>query len=262
MATLGAYTGLPGMGPTAESTENAFLWGPDSWILLKSIVIDSAATDSGSTPTTDLRPGLVMGQVTSTKRYKAYSPTATTGEQIAEGVLFHGVRMLRPIDATADHQLAQLVVAAPVKGGSLFGVDNFARAHMHGRFIFDDLLVGNQSGWKDVVAKTADYTVVAADNNTIFTNRGAAGAVNFTLPAIAKGLRYRFCVEADQNVTITAATADTLVVFNDAAADSIAFSTVAERIGGAFEIYANDNASKWLVFVMLGAETQTPTIAT
>lgn len=117
-------------------------------------------------------------------------------------------------------------------------------------------------GWNQVVAKTADYTVVAADNGTVFTTRGAVGAVNFTLPTIAAGLRYRFMNEAGQNMTITSVVADTLVVFNDLAADSIAFSTVAELIGGSFEIMANDDATKWLVFVNLGSETQTPTVVT
>jgi hypothetical protein len=173
-----------------------------------------------------------------------------------------GVRMLRPLDQTADHQLAQLVVAGPVKGGSVYGLDQFARANLHGRIVFDDDLPGNRFGWKDVVAKTADYTVLEADNGTIFTNQGAAGAVNFTLPTIAKGLRYRFFVEANQNLTITSVVADTLVVFNDAAADSIAYSTASEKIGGGLEVIANADATKWLVWVYLGAETQTPVIAT
>jgi hypothetical protein len=37
-----SMTGLPGMGPTVQSTERAFLWGPDSWILLKGIVVQES----------------------------------------------------------------------------------------------------------------------------------------------------------------------------------------------------------------------------
>lgn len=114
-----------------------------------------------------------------------------------------------------------------------------------------------------IEAKTANYSVTAADCGKTFTNRGATGAVNFTLPATAEieaGWWARFFVVADQNVTVTSATADTMSVFNDATADSIAFSTVAERIGGGIEVVWD--GTSWLTFVSLGAETQTPTIAT
>lgn len=262
MSTLQSYTGLPGMDTAVVSTENAFLWGPNTWYLLKGVTIVSTATDSGSTPTTDLRPGLVMGKVTSSGKYTAYSATATNGSGIAEGALFGGVRMISPLSGSAADQLGQLVVAGPVKGGSLNGLDQLARSQMHGRFIFDDDPKGNRHGWLNVVAKTADYTVTAADHDTIFTNQGAGGAVIFTLPAIAKGLKYRFFCEADQTITVASAAGDIMVCFNDAAADSISFSTATEKVGGAVEVLANADGTKWLVFVMLGAETQTPTIAT
>lgn len=116
-----------------------------------------------------------------------------------------------------------------------------------------------------VKAKTADYTVTEQDLGTIFTTRGAAGAVNFTLPAPAAplaGCWVKFINEADQNMVVTSGTADTLVVFNDLAADSIAFQSASERIGGAIECVVNDDGTKWLAFVHLGAETQTPTIVT
>jgi len=260
--SLLSFTGLPGMGPTVESSENSFLWGPNTWYLLKGIVVSSAAVDAGSTPTTDLRAGLVMGKVTSSGEYVAYSGTATDGSEVAEGVLFSGVRTLSPLTGTAVDQLGQIVVGGAVKGGSLYGIDQLARAQMHGRFVFDDDLPGNTFGWKNVVAKTANYTVTASDKNTIFTNQGASGSVTFTLPTLAKGLKYRFFAEAAQNLIVASAVADTLVVFNDAAADSIAFQTASEIIGGGIEVIANADATKWLVFVSLGAETQTPTIVT
>lgn len=114
-----------------------------------------------------------------------------------------------------------------------------------------------------VAAKTADYTVLASDGGGVLTTRGAGGAVNFTLPATASlpvGWTCRFFNVAGQNMTVTAAAADTMVVFNDATADSIAFSTAAELIGGGLEVVWDGTG--WLTFVNLGAETQTPTIAT
>lgn len=113
---------------------------------------------------------------------------------------------------------------------------------------------------RTVTAKTADYTLTAADSGGVFTTTGAAGAVNFTLPAVATstGFEYTFANTADQNITITAP-AGTLVAFNNAAATSIAFSTASEKIGAAVKVVCD--GAKWVAQVMLAAETQTPTIA-
>ena len=93
-----------------------------------------------------------------------------------------------------------------------------------------------------------------------FTNRGGEGAVNFTLPATAqRGLRFLFTVIADQNVTITAGTGDTLVSYNDATADSVALSTASEKIGGTVEIVAD--GTSWIAIPHFW-EGQTATIAT
>ena len=47
---------------------------------------------------------------------------------------------------------------------------------------------------RNVVAKTADYTVTAAESGTIFTTQGATAAVIFTLPATTScdGLEFIF----------------------------------------------------------------------
>lgn len=120
------------------------------------------------------------------------------------------------------------------------------------------------SGLKKIAVKTATtYSIVAADIGTIFTNRGAGGNIAYTLPVtstIAAGWHCRVFAVAAGTVTVSSATADTMVVFNDATADSIAFSTSSEIIGGAAEFVWDGTG--WLTFVNLGAETQTPVIAT
>lgn len=248
----------PGMGDPVESSESEFTWGPIDRLHRLGVVLVSTAVDTANTPTTTLRRGLVLGKITSTGKYKEYDPTATDGSQIPVGVLMHGRNMLDPRTATAGDRQASILLAGPLKVGSLIGFDENCRRIWGTRFVYDDLR------WvlDRVQVKAADYTVLATDNGTTFTTRGASGAVNFTLPAIDRGLEFTFFNEADQNMTITAATADTMVVFNDLAADSIAFSTSSEKIGGGFRVKANDNETKWLVMPILGAETQTPTIAT
>lgn len=120
-----------------------------------------------------------------------------------------------------------------------------------------------------ILAKTADYSLAAAgDCGTIFTNRGAGGAVNFTLPtttAAGAGWWCEIFNVAAQNVTITAGTADTMIVFNDATADSLAYSTSGQIIGSGARVV--HDGTGWLVFLHPattgGAQTTaTATIAT
>jgi hypothetical protein len=83
-----------------------------------------------------------------------------------------------------------------------------------------------------IVAKTAHYTVTAADSGTVFTNTGAEAQVNFTLPAVSEGLCYEFIATANFPILVKTATADTLITFNDVEADSISIGTENEIIGG------------------------------
>lgn len=120
--------------------------------------------------------------------------------------------------------------------------------------------LGGETG---AIAKTADYTIVAATDpsGAIFTNRGATAAVIFTLPAPTKalaGVFFLFAVHADQNVTVKTATADTLVTLNDAAVDSLAVSTTSQKIG-ALMLTLCDGTSWYAMGVAVG---HTYTIAT
>lgn len=119
-----------------------------------------------------------------------------------------------------------------------------------------------------VQAKATSYTVVYGTDpsGTIFTNRGASGAVTFTLPAAAqarKGVFYRFVGIADQNIVVAAATADTLVVINDLEADSLAIQTSSVKIGAEIEVFCD--GTNWIAKgtnVGVGGTAATYTVAT
>lgn len=106
-----------------------------------------------------------------------------------------------------------------------------------------------------VVPKAASYTIVPPMDSpgTTFTNKGAVGAINFTLPAATRALLgwyYRFKVVVDQSVTIVTATADTMLVFNDLAADSLAVSTGGQKLGALMEaecVETVDGTFQWAV---------------
>ncbi len=67
--------------------------------------------------------------------------------------------------------------------------------------------IGLQGG---VVSKTTNYTLVANDQGTAFTNTGASGTVIFTLPAAVLGLSYAFSVEVAQILEVLAVGSDVL----------------------------------------------------
>lgn len=83
------------------------------------------------------------------------------------------------------------------------------------------------------VAKTANYTLTPRDAGKIFTNRGAAGTITFTLPKVTSaagaslaGFEADFYAVAAQVINVATDPADTLVVHGDAAADSVALAAV------------------------------------
>jgi hypothetical protein len=104
------------------------------------------------------------------------------------------------------------------------------------------------------VAKTANYqllsplaSAVGDACGTLFTTRGAAGAVTFTLPAITgnmAGLWYEFVGVANQTFAVAGA-AGTVVTFNNAAAASVTCSTAGAKIGA--HIRAVCDGTSWVV---------------
>jgi hypothetical protein len=249
---------LPGMGTVVESFELAYCWGPYPRYFIGGY-IDSATADPTNTPTWEVRKGLVMGIVRATGTWKNYSPTATDGSEVACGVLTESMRMQDVLSGVNTAKFYAIMVSGGVQGAKLIGLDGMARAQMSQAFYFDDDLPGRQRfDWNRFQSKTADYTIVAADNMSVFDNTGAVGAVVFTLPALANGLKFGFRVVADQTVTVASAEGDNIVAFNDASADSLAFSTGGAKVGGGLNLYSNPGATKWVAEnTSIGANTIT-----
>lgn len=113
-----------------------------------------------------------------------------------------------------------------------------------------------------IAAKVADYTCLATESGTLFTNVAATKAITFTLPAIALGpWQFWFAVGADQSITVASGTVDTMITFNDAAADSVAFSTSSEKLGGVIWAFC-DGTSLFCVQIGGVSHRQTLTVAT
>ncbi len=113
-----------------------------------------------------------------------------------------------------------------------------------------------------VEAKTAAYVLVEADLGKVFTNRGAVGEVEFTLPTVTaalSGAHVRFCTIADQNLKVSCATSDSIVTLDDAAADNVTFGAYLKKTGGSF-LFICDGTS-WLCLPAI-SDGQTISVAT
>jgi hypothetical protein len=101
-----------------------------------------------------------------------------------------------------------------------------------------------------VVAKTASYSIESRKDRsgTIFTNRGASGAVTFTLPPASRcqGWEYTFVGVANQNIIVAARTVDTLIGLNDVDLDSLALQTAGQLIGGVIKVFCD--GTSWIAF--------------
>lgn len=107
--------------------------------------------------------------------------------------------------------------------------------------------------------KVSDLTSNTTLNSThlpgIITNRGAVGALIHTLPDTATtGWWFLYFGVANVDVTFATETADTLIAgLDDAAADSLAFSTAGEKIGAvAVGIY---DGTQWHAHALQGTGT-------
>jgi hypothetical protein len=254
----------------------SLVWGRTDHQRFIPVILDGSSRDAGNTGFTDvLRPGLLLGKVTSggdVGKFKQWSSTATDGTNRIAAILL-SAQKIQNYGTDIDRIGGYIMVAGQVKSGGIaipssatYGIVGHAleyiiRAQLHPFFQLDDMpggpALGNSFG-----TLTADATITAAQNGTHFLVAGT-GAVVATLPATpALGLNYKFTNTVDQNLTITAGTPDTMIVFNDIAADSVAVSTASKKVGATFEVIGTGSA--WVVIPSTwtdGTNTQTITIA-
>lgn len=105
-------------------------------------------------------------------------------------------------------------------------------------------LLGYNGGlWNAEVAKTGNYTVVAADTGTLFTTVGNAAPLTFTLPSLAAAgsfVCWFWCTVA-QNMIITAPAANSLILDGVSTATSCCYTTASHQIGSFAMVIAGDS---------------------
>jgi hypothetical protein len=105
-----------------------------------------------------------------------------------------------------------------------------------------------------VEAKTADYTVLAADNGKLFTNAGAGGAITFALPAAIAGMNYKFAVRAAQELRIDPNGTETISLPSSGVPQAAGAYIVADAVGETVEIFSPANGT-WAVSGYTGTWT-------
>lgn len=250
----------PGFQAAIEAAEAEVTWsgrkGQDL-VATRKITLASGAADSGNTPSTTLRGGILLANVDSSGQANTYSPDANDGRQIAIGILEKHQDMLE--GGVATDRFTQMLVHGLVKENDLINLDARARQQLGSRFTLDkenSPQAGVLMHPRGIYRKSANYTVVAADNGLLFL---ATAAVTFTLPTKANGLAFRFVQTADANLVIQGSS--DIIALNNAAASSVTFGTASEKIGSQVLVeclYTNTATLRWLV-TNLGATT--PTVA-
>ena len=241
------FGNVPGIGTTVESFESVPTWARHAFLLYAPGIILPTALDPTNSSTTTLRPGLVMGIQSATGGWTNYSPTATDGSQVAQGILGVGLPLFDPSTGLTQTKTWGIIIGGPLQASQLIGLDNQARAQLSPRIIFDDNYIGNMRfPAQNFVTKVANYSLVATDNFTFFDNFGATVAVTFTLPPILNGYKFNFRARAAQNLLVTSNEGGNMEALNNLVANTVAYQTGSQIIGGEFEIFSTPNL-KWIV---------------
>ena len=91
-----------GLGSTVSADPSEIRFTDHGRESTVAIVLDSTARDSGNSPTTTLRKGLVLGKITATGKYMEYDPSASDGTETARVILDDEVDVLDESAAAAD----------------------------------------------------------------------------------------------------------------------------------------------------------------
>lgn len=93
------------------------------------ITVDAGARDSGNTPDTTLRKGLVLGKVTASGKYKEYDDGAADGTEVAACILTDQVNLLDE-EGTAVDSFATGMVHGVAEESKCQGLDANGKADL------------------------------------------------------------------------------------------------------------------------------------
>jgi len=154
MAFTEHFAALPGIDDIRESVESNIISGPWEYAryFIRGYLLNGAARDAGNSPTTVLRPGLLMTANTTTKKWQQWVPgdVGGVGLEDIKAVLLYAVDTQRDA-ANQDRWFGYMLIGGCVKSAGLIvpgnaspgingdGNEATIRSQMHDkRFILDD----------------------------------------------------------------------------------------------------------------------------
>lgn len=264
MSSFGGFA-VPGQGAAVFTSEREII--PQGFesrnALFKSAVISGAARDAGNSPTTVLRPGLLLGKVTSSGELEEWDADASDGTQNIAGILWKELRATDFDGNNADRAFTVLVGRCPLVAGNLLiqgtALTSHADEYLARRqlaaagFQMDDDPFGYLAGQGNRVsyeAATTDTLTAAQNGMTLFYENAAS--VTVTLPAIQPGLEYTLMRVADEEFIVASPTADNIICGGDLSADSVTWTTAGQQIGAGLRLRSMyvSTTLKWVVEVL------------
>ena len=118
-----------GYGPLREAEPTEFRLSDHGRDTDIGITIDKDAVDAGSTPTTTLRKGLVLGEITASGKYAQYDDNASDGTETAACILADEVNVLDD-EGTAQDSHSVGVIHGVVDESKLVGIDANGKADL------------------------------------------------------------------------------------------------------------------------------------
>jgi hypothetical protein len=155
-------------------------------------------------------------------------------------------------DTGSGSEDVNVTFAAQVAGNAvhflIFDADGALALGYGGQKVFTAKLAAGYA----VTAVTTTAAPAATDSAAIYTNEGDADGAAVTLPTASAGYSFTFIVQAEQTLTITANTGDTIRIGGSvtAAAGSISAATIGNTI-----TLVSINATEWVATAVVGTWT-------
>ncbi len=118
-----------GYGALKEADPTEFRLSDHGRDMDEGVTIDSSARDSGNSPDTTLRKGLVLGKITASGKFAQYDSGAADGTETAYGILADEGKVVDE-DGNAVDTFATVMVHGKVDESKLIGIDAAAKADL------------------------------------------------------------------------------------------------------------------------------------
>jgi hypothetical protein len=150
MALFGIeYGNIPGLDAALETLESDIIWGDVNFTksFIWGIQLAGTSRDAGNTPTTELRPGMILGITNATKIAAPFNNGGAGGLEKAKGILIYTHNTQK--NNADENRIALIAVGGCIKASKIFepgdpvGLTNATneaaiRADMAGVFFLDD----------------------------------------------------------------------------------------------------------------------------